>query len=258
MQLNYNKLTCLLFPLALCAPLAAADWSGPYVGVNLGRGTSTGETTRLWSNYGVVQDAESAGEQYDPVKAGAKGGLLGLQAGYNQQVGKVVFGIEADLAYARIKGEKASPMRNPDGSPYTQGTYNRTSQEIHWTGSVSLKLGLAVSENVLPYVSLGAATARVKDTADADFSGQRPGLVWDYPSGTTKKSPTGVVFGAGVEWRFQKRLSAKLDVTHYELGSTSSGDSPLVNNQEEANAWTAKYTWAHSFNEVRLGVNYRF
>jgi outer membrane immunogenic protein len=99
-------------------PVASAyNWSGPYFGMNLGYLWGTATTLRL----------------------APQGWAGGVQAGYNWQVGQVVFGGEADLQVAGAD-DMFAPFKfsNP------------------WFGSVRGRAGYAL-DNVLLYATAGLA-----------------------------------------------------------------------------------------------------
>ncbi len=66
---------------AIPAPVAVANWSGFYMGVNGGYGWASEKDPYVTPVIGKFQP---------------QGGLFGLQAGYNHQIGSYVVGVEAD------------------------------------------------------------------------------------------------------------------------------------------------------------------
>ena len=73
-------------PVKAPPPLAPAwDWSGFYLGGNIGYGVGHDPTLRT-----------TGGLPFDTYELAPAGALGGGQIGYNSQVGKWVFGIEAD------------------------------------------------------------------------------------------------------------------------------------------------------------------
>ena len=77
------------------------DWTGFYIGVNGGGGSSR----KCWD---IVKDA---GPIVAPIREGchdATGGMVGGQIGYRWQAGNWVFGLEAQGDWADLKGSNAS------------------------------------------------------------------------------------------------------------------------------------------------------
>src|SRR3954471_1386530 len=73
---------------------AAYDWSGFYVGINGGGGTSRNS----WDLVGGLSEGS-----HD-----ATGGTVGGQVGYRWQTGPVVFGVEAQGNWADFTGDNVS------------------------------------------------------------------------------------------------------------------------------------------------------
>src|ERR1700742_2649532 len=86
----------LFFPIAALAPdlpvkapvipQAVYNWTGFYAGVNAGYGGGM-------KDWGGINEV-------------AKGGLAGVQFGFNQQVGNLVFGLEGDASWSGMKGSQ--------------------------------------------------------------------------------------------------------------------------------------------------------
>ena len=74
--------------------MAAYDWSGFYIGLNGGGGTSHNCWTFVSSTSEGCHDAT--------------GGTVGGQIGYRWQTGPVVFGVEAQGNWADLSGSNAS------------------------------------------------------------------------------------------------------------------------------------------------------
>ena len=117
------------------------DWGGGYVGV-VGGGavgevkTQTGSST-LFSETPL------------------RGGLAGVTAGYNIQNGNMVYGVEANVSWAKVKGDKAC-----EGFPAQNCYY-----ELGWQGTARARVGVAMDRTLL-YVTGGLAVAlhHIKDT----------------------------------------------------------------------------------------------
>src|SRR6266705_2915204 len=138
---------------ALAAPAAAADmaaapyskappqmiavvydWSGFYIGLNGGWGSSH----KCWDNYalGVLVASEGCHN--------ASGAVAGGQIGYRWQTGAFVFGLEAQGDWADLKGSNASAVF---------GVVNRT--RVDAFGLFTGQVGYAWN-NALLYVKGGA------------------------------------------------------------------------------------------------------
>lgn len=80
--------------VAYSAPVAVYNWIGFYAGANLG-----------WSFGRSSADVTIAGAPFAPTSQRMDGVLGGLQAGYNWQSGRALFGTETDI---QATGQKAS------------------------------------------------------------------------------------------------------------------------------------------------------
>ncbi|OEO27912.1 hypothetical protein VW23_007315 [Devosia insulae DS-56] len=125
-----NAADLIVDEVAMAAAVPAGDWTGAYVGGNIG-----------WSS-GTV-DWEVAGGGPPDGSYDLDGFSVGAQAGYNWQMDSVVFGIEGDVALASIYGEDLSIPAN---------------RTINWTASLRGRLGYAW-DAVLLYATAGVAVA---------------------------------------------------------------------------------------------------
>jgi outer membrane immunogenic protein len=168
------------------APIAVVyDWSGFYIGVNGGWGSSR----QCW-------------DFVDPVFGGpegchdATGGTAGGQIGYRWQASSWVFGLEAQGNWADFKGSNLS-LIDP--------TF-RNQSRVDAFGLFTGQVGWAAN-NVLFYVKGGAAV-----TADRF-------RVFDVPTGlvvgtTGDDTRWGGVVGAGLEFGFAPNWSAGVEYNH--------------------------------------------
>ena len=153
---------------ATLAPARGTFWQGPYVGVNLGY------------QWGQVTNFSN-----DP-----SGIIGGLQAGYNWQIGTLVFGGETDLQLSdaddRFAGWKFS---NP------------------WFGTLRVRAGLAAN-NLLFYGTVGLAygtlTARNLGTG-----------------GSEARTGAGLAGGLGVEMTLTGNWTARAEYLYVDLGDRS-------------------------------------
>ena len=168
------------------APIAVVyDWSGFYIGVNGGWGSSR----KCW-------------DFIDPVFGGpegchdATGGTAGGQIGYRWQASSWVFGLEAQGNWADFQGNNVS-LINPAF---------RNESRIDAFGLFTGQVGWAAN-NVLFYIKGGAAV-----TADRF-------RVFDTPTGvllgtTGDDTRWGGTVGAGLEFGFAPNWSAGIEYNH--------------------------------------------
>jgi len=165
---------------------AAYDWSGFYIGLNGGGGTSH----QTWDLVGGLSEGS-----HD-----ATGGTVGGQVGYRWQTGPIVFGVEAQGNWADISGDNVSNLFAADR--------NRT--KIDAFGLFTGQVGYSWN-NVLLYAKGGAAVVDDKYT------------VVGIPSGlqvaTASETRWGGVVGVGFEYGFAPNWSAGLEYDHIFLGT---------------------------------------
>ena len=154
-------------PIPYQAPFT---WTGFYVGTHLGYG---------WSDINW-QGTPAFDGSHD-----GRGWAAGGQIGYNLQVGKLVYGLEADISKSWIDGGNGC-----------------CSHDVNWLASVRGRAGIAAFDNrTLFYVTAGAAWADV-----------------DYGSlGSHSDTHFGWVAGAGVERALTPNLSARIEYLYYSF-----------------------------------------
>lgn len=182
--------------------IPAAQWAGFYVGGHLGAGFGTTDT--MGSAVG------------DLSMSGFTGGLLG---GYNIQMGSLVAGVEADVAWASIDGSETTVVASATASH-------------DWLSSFRARVGYATG-NWLIYGTGGLAVADFNIDVE-DFAGRV----------SNSSTPAGWVLGAGVEYAISPQLSLRGEVLHYSFDET---DMPAANLTVDPDVTT-----------VRAGISMRF
>ena len=194
------------------APYAAAPlftWTGFYVGGQLGG---------AWTRDSIAT--------LGTVAAGTINGsslIGGVHAGYNQQFGSIVLGLEAD-------GELANASK-------TAIIGTTQTDRLQGQGSIRGRLGYAI-DNALIYGTGGLAIANFRTA---------------YPvSGLTASSTrTGWTLGAGIEYALTRNWTARVEYRYADFGNATDVGAPLGGAVTSAR---------HSLTEqaVRVGVSYKF
>ena len=158
------------------------DWSGFYIGINGGGGSSHA----TWDFVGVGREGS-----HD-----ATGGTVGGQIGYRWQSGQWVFGVDGQGNWADFSGDNTSALF---------ATRNRT--KIDAFGLITGQVGYAWN-NVLVYVKGGAAVVsnkyEISSTAGALLS-------------SSSDSRWGGTVGAGLEYGFAPNWSVGVEYNHIFL-----------------------------------------
>jgi outer membrane immunogenic protein len=204
---------------ALAAPASAADLAArPYT-----KAPVAVASVYNWTGFylGVVGGGAWESASGDPKM---KGGFVGGTAGYNWQTGNVVFGIEADGAWADVSASATDALT---------GITVRSKTDA--LGTVRGRIGYAVN-NVLFYGTGGYAWI------DNKLSVSTLGVTV-----SDSKFHSGWTVGAGVEAFFAPQWSVKGEYLYRSLGGETyfSGIAPVT-------------TGTLNFHTVQVGVNYHF
>lgn len=197
-------------PEAVYVPAPPAGvWTGFYVGANLGAAFSSSFSNNAGYSLGS-----------------ASGFIAGVQAGYDYQIDRVVLGVAADLNYATTSRRFVN--LNP--------AYDIRARQ-DWGGTLRLRAGYLLQDNLLLYVTGGLALGNVRVT-DNSFM--------PAASFSQSRTLTGWTLGAGGEYMFSRNWSAMLEYRYTGLSRAYYGNLPDLPSVGFA---------SHS---IRTGVNYRF
>ena len=170
------------------APVAVFDWTGFYIGANIGYG---------WGRADGTTDGLSGSEDLNGV-------LGGGQIGYNWQVGNWVLGVEADGQGTDQKSSfSVSGLVN--GVPVTV-TQN---DSIPWFVTARGRIGYAIAPMYMIYATGGGAWMDFKSTITATGLG----------SATWETSHGGWAAGAGIEGAITRNWSWKAEYLHLDTGT---------------------------------------
>ena len=204
----------------IAAPVLTYDWTGFYIGADVGYGwgRSTGTLANAAGGFPVPYSLDPSGV--------IGGGFLG----YNYQFSNVVLGVEADWQAADLNASGAFPLF----LPYNIGT------KIKDYGSVRGRLGLAF-DRWMVFGTAGAAWGSW-ETSYA-VGGATPFVT------SSVSSHAGWTAGAGVEYAFTNNWLARAEYRYTDLGRDTFV-STATNSSELGNRVT--------INDVRVGIAYKF
>jgi outer membrane immunogenic protein len=170
-------------PYTKAPPMVAAvyDWTGFYIGVNGGYGSSRNS----WDLVGFGPEGS-----HD-----ATGGTVGGQVGYRWQAGTFVFGLEAQGNWADFSGSNVS----------LQDNRFRNHTNVDAFGLFTGQVGYAVN-NVLLYVKGGAAVTSNTYRVNT-IGGALAGVTGD-------DTRWGGTIGAGLEYAFAPNWSVGVEYNH--------------------------------------------
>src|ERR1700704_5405702 len=149
------------------AMAAATNWSGLYIGGNVGYGWGNNST-----DFSFLPTPEALEADNNTTLGTRSSGVIGgAQLGYNWQIGSVVTGLEADIQGSGIKGSaRANPTLVANGIPDPSSVLS-SEQKLSWFGTVRGRLGVTVTPELLLYGTGGLAYGRVDASANSQFLG---------------------------------------------------------------------------------------
>jgi outer membrane immunogenic protein len=185
-----------------------------------------------WAGFYVGAMGGYAAQTDDGIKGGFAGGTIG----YNWQQGAVVFGLEADAAWADISNSAAGFVTTAGGLviPVT------ASAKIQDWGTVRGRIGYAFGPTLL-YATGGYAWA------DTKLSGSVPGAF----SASDSQVHSGWTIGAGAEWMFAPNWSLKGEYLYKSFDSKNYTFNLLGTSATAASG-------SFDIHSVQVGVNYHF
>ena len=213
---------------------AAPIWSGIYAGVNTGAGWGTNNQTG--NNWFL--DIPNGGYSNSLTATGAGGGLIGgAQIGYNYTLSPLfVVGAETDLqgtSMGSAGGSNIGPMLNliNGGSRYVPGALSGGTS-VPFFGTLRARAGITPVPALMLYGSAGFAYG---DVQNGNGSSLQPG--WSA--------------GAGAEWMFMPKWSAKAEYLYTDISGPNNAPGNLGVN-------LTNNTTHIPFNMMRAGLNYHF
>ncbi len=208
-------------------PVAAANWSGLYLGGNFGGGTARNRSTLTVPGVPFT-------DQFNLAADGVNGGV---QAGYNWQAANWVFGVETDFQASSQQDNKTCIVT------CTAGLFVSYDQKLPWFGTVRGRLGYSMG-STLVYATGGYAYGKVEtnvSTSAGNFSADSTRSGWTAGAGI--ETPFTFLGLFGPNW------TSKTEYLYVDLGNASTSvTAPLV-------ATNSGHLQEHIF---RTGLNYHF
>jgi outer membrane immunogenic protein len=250
-------------------PYVPTSWTGGYWGVTLGWGyldSNVSDSPTAFCTTGIVGcpalGPAIAGAIPTSYSVSPNGFLGGIEAGYNWQVGRLVYGLETDFSGANINGSTTTTLVGvaPVNTVSVVGT---AGERLSYLGTVRARLGWTPLDPLLFYATGGFAYGGVKSsmqlsetTGGACVCGAPPSVLTNANS-----TSTGWTVGGGAEWMFAPHWTVKGEYLYYDLGSTSyavptltqytAGGTPFFGASGAASA-------SVKGGVTRIGINYKF
>ena len=220
------------YPPAVLPP-AAYDWTGFYVGGNVGAGlledhvSQTAVTTATTNLIGTTD-------------VSAAGFIGGAQIGVNYEFAPWVIGAEASWTDSDITGSGLASVTGPTGPPppLIAPTQERATSNPLWFAAATGHIGYAAND-LLFYAKGGGAWMHVNYIQD-----QLAGVTLASQSISDNRS--GFTAGLGLEYGMTENLSAKFEYDFYDFGTKDYAftQTPIA--------------IASQIHTLTVGLNYRF
>jgi opacity protein-like surface antigen len=220
-------------------PVVVNDWTGFYIGGHAGWGWARNPFTAEFPGDQIFCDLSGCAPLVPGVTisdAKLKGFVAGFQAGYNQQWGNWLGGLEIDLSGIGIKGSTSVSATHTANvlilcevgqpCPFLPNGRHAVSVEdkIDLLGSARARLGVLPLPNLLLYGTGGLAWAHFVRDIDQTQSFQI-GFTTTTSSQTNSNSSWrfGWVAGVGGEARiFDSNWLVRVEYLHYDFGNSDS------------------------------------
>jgi outer membrane immunogenic protein len=198
----------------------AIGWTGFYVGIHGGYG---------WASDDVIEFDASTGQPTGFFRwiFSDEGAEAGVHAGYSQQHGIIVVGLEGDVEFVDVGGTVFDPF---GGSFETRR---------HWNASLRARLGVLPLDRLLVYATAGLAATEVESRFILPPLGEDERF---------RAGAVGLTLGAGVEFALTDQLTIRGEYRYADFGTTRY-DWPK---------YTTYYRHVPESHSVRMGLSYRF
>jgi outer membrane immunogenic protein len=222
----------------------AYNWTGFYVGLNGGGGMASAD--HLDPDDGFVANT----------KFQQAFGTVGVQAGYNYQIGSSVIGVEGDYNWVGLEKTKQFDLNQFEGG----GTAKFKFSEF---ATLRARGGLALDRTLL-YVTAGVAFAHIQNTDAFDAFDRQGRPVTPCCIASEDKWKAGLAVGTGVEFALSQNWSVKGEYLYMvfkdsdtPLRDPTNGTRTCVGNTP-GSLNNCRMNFTESAQLARLGVNYRW
>ena len=225
-------------------PPVVWSWTGFYLGVHVGAGWGTTESTLTGATINPPIGGIGAVAFTLPFSQTSSSGFLGgVQAGYNWQSGWAVFGVQGDFAGADIKG--TSPCLVVLGC----------STKTDWLATVSGRLGAVVLDRGLVYAKGGVAWMDTRHSVSLP----NIGLGGIVGQDLTSRDVThfGWLVGLGTEWMITPNWTAFIEYNYIEFDKKNEAFALNLGPNFPV-AVTVNADLKNTLSIAKVGVNYKF
>ncbi len=220
------------------------SWNGCYAGLNAGGAWVDLRQQVTVPDITVLDSSGTTG-------AFIGGGQIGCKWQYDP---KWVVGLEGDIDYSSAKRTSNFAFTH-----HSEDVVGQQSSSLRWISTVRATLGYAWERSLL-YATGGVAIGEISSSVSATDT--TPGanaapVVAEQFSGSGSATRVGWTLGAGFEYAFTDRVSAKLEYLYFDLGNNGYNVTPVVaTGAKLPQVWNA--STGATGNIIRVGVNFKF
>lgn len=239
------------------APPAVApfSWTGFYVGATAGAGWTQADPSLSAVNgpAPLYFPADIPGlNALGSPGLSATNAIVGAKAGYNQQWGAFVGGIEGDISWFHFDKTVATA-----GNPFlTFGAGTAafsTNVSTNWLATIRPRIGYAVDKALL-YATGGVAIGDVRYSNT--YVGFSPlGSGFEFEAATASQTRVGWTAGAGIDYAITPNWIVSAEYLHVDLGSVSASGLVTTGNPSTA---TFNVSTKLRSDIGRAGIAYKF
>ena len=250
------------------APVPVYNWTGWYIGGNVGVGWADRDVT--FAPNDPAASSFLTRTLPPPMSFNTEGAVGGAQFGYNWQFQpNWLVGFETDFDWSGMKGSSTVFIT---AIPPIAGLWT-TDEHIKWFGTVRGRLGWLPLPNLLVYGTGGFAYANVERSANYTFTAPNFGIGFVGPfgfqcglgavnpcfAGSSHQTLTGWTAGGGLEYALTQQWSVRGEYLYVSLDNKPLTEtaSSFANGSTAPASFNAVFNHTN-FNLVRFGLNYQF
>jgi outer membrane immunogenic protein len=237
--------------VAPAPPECDFNWTGFYIGLNVGYGWGNADT-----DFDPLPDPVTffslEPQSLNPDPSGFIGGG---QIGYNFQWNWLVLGVETDFQGTDMEGhDRRQPFDDITGSIANGNpdVFLEAHERMQWFGTARARIGFVPMCRLLVYATGGLAYGNVDYSAQTNFDN---GVT--YPVSFSETN-LGWTVGGGFEWALTHHWSVRAEYLYYDLGDHSRTEPKLFGGVPTGGVDFVRNTFETTGNIVRGGLNFKF
>jgi OOP family OmpA-OmpF porin len=239
---------------AQTGPISGYNWSGLFLGANIGAGFGANRTTASPGTDALSQAVAgptfAAGAAPSRFPNDQSGPIGGIQARYNWQFGSAVFGADVEADGAGISSSTTLHTNVPPG--FTPGTFSVT-QGLDFLSAIRGQVGFTPIDRLLLFANAGPAIGHVNYSVNDSFPTSP-----DFLAGSTSKFEFGGTVGAGLEYAVWNNLTIRGEYMYVSLQSRDLAVPVTAGSTPAHLGASFVQHFENNYNIFRLGVAWHF